>query len=236
MRYAIQRSRERGYASHGWLESRFSFSFAEYLNPDRMGFGVLRVINDDTIMPGGTFDMHPHRDMEIITIVTQGAIEHHDSMGNRSVLRAGEVQHMSAGTGIRHSEANAEAEILKLFQIWIYPKSRGIVPNYQQKPFDAAYTRNCLGVLVSGDGEDASLPIHQDARILRGVFDTDQTITYRNAHPGHGIYLFVIDGEVSLLEETLQKRDAMEIEGLGEVTLNIKAGTDLLVFELPMMQ
>lgn len=234
MRYTIQRSEERGMADHGWLRSRFSFSFAEYLNPDKMGFGALRVINDDAIKPGGSFAMHPHRDMEIITIITKGAIEHQDSMGNRYVLRAGEVQHMSAGTGIRHSEANPGDEPLELFQIWIYPQNSGISPNYQQKVFDQSALHNRLALLVSGDGEADSLPIHQKAKIWRGRFDEAAMLPYEKSEPGHGVYLFVIEGELDLLGEKLTRRDAMAIESSGALTLDIKAGTDLLLFDIPM--
>ena len=234
MSYDIQRADDRGSAHHGWLESRFSFSFSEYLNPDRMGFGVLRVINDDRIMPGGTFDMHPHRDMEIITIVTHGALEHNDSMGHRGILEAGEVQHMSAGSGIRHSEANAGNEVLELFQIWIFPRSKGITPVYRQKGFSPGYIQNRLGLLVSPDGVEESLTMHQDARIFRGRFDTDQEVIYRSVPPDHGLYLFVIDGEVTLLGETLTRRDAIQIEKQNTIALGVKAGTDLLLFDLPM--
>jgi hypothetical protein len=232
--YTIQRSGERGRADHGWLQSRFSFSFADYVNPEKMGFGALRVINDDTILPGGSFPMHPHRDMEIITIITQGAIEHTDSMGNRSTLQAGEVQHMSAGTGIRHAEANPYDSVLELFQIWIYPKSNGIEPNYQQTIFDPAHTRNRLGVLVSGNGAEGSLPIHQEARILRGIFEKAGTVNVAAQTPGNGLYLFVVEGEADVLGETLKRRDAMGIETPGSLTLDLKAGTDLLVFDVPM--
>lgn len=236
MRLDIQRAEERGSASHGWLESRFSFSFADYLNPDRMGFGVLRVINDDRIMPGGIFNMHPHRDMEIVTIVTKGALEHNDSMGHRGVLKAGEVQHMSAGSGIRHAEANAGEEVLELFQIWIYPKSPGIPPVYRQKGFDPDYTHNRLGLLVSPDGAEASLPMHQDARIYRGVYDTDSTQTYQATARDHGIYLFVVEGEVTVSGTPLNKRDAAGIETPGQLTLDLKAGSDILLFDLPMIK
>lgn len=237
MRYTIQRAEERGTAEHGWLSSRFSFSFAEYLNPERMGFGTLRVINDDRIFPGGTFPLHPHRDMEIVTIILKGAIEHRDSMGNRYILKEGEVQHMSAGTGIRHSEANpSDSEILELFQIWIYPKSQGIPPVYQQKFFDPFLMKNRLGLLVSQSGEAGSLPIHQDAKILRGQFDTTVPLSYFCGTPSHGLYLLVIEGEVSLLGETLRKRDAVAMEGYGEIAMTALPGSDLLLFDIPMQR
>lgn len=234
MTYDIQRADERGKAHRGWLESRFSFSFAEYRNPERMGFGVLRVLNDDVIMPGGTFALHPHNDMEIVTIVTEGALEHTDTMGNRGILKAGEVQHMSAGSGIEHAEANAGTEVLKLFQIWIYPKSRGVQPLYRQKGFEPGYTRNRLGLLISPDGAEASLPIHQEARIWRGDFDRDRTLTVRPIKPEHGLYIFVIEGEVRALEERLRHRDAIAVENIDELVLEIKAGSDILLFDLPM--
>jgi hypothetical protein len=232
----IQRAEERGVASHSWIESRFSFSFAEYLNPDRMGFGVLRVINDDRILPGGIFDMHPHRDMEIVTLVTKGALEHRDSMGHRGVLKAGEVQHMSAGSGIRHSEANAGVAVLELFQIWIYPKSKSIAPVYRQKGFEPTYTRNRFGLLVSPDGEAASLTMHQDARIYRGIYDAHEWVSYQTASPGHGLYLFVIEGALTLSGETLQRRDAAGIIDPGTLTMDIQAGSDILLFDLPMQK
>ncbi len=232
----ITRHNERGVSNLGWLQSRFSFSFAEYRNPDRMGFGALRVINDDRIAPQSGFGTHPHRDFEIVTVVTKGAVTHADSMGHAFTLKADEVQHMSAGFGVEHSEHNRDPkEWLELFQIWFFPAQRGITPAYQNKRFDPELRHNKLALLVSPDEAEGSLPIAQDVRLYRGTYDQDTTLVYRPHGQGErGVYLLVIDGRVETLEETLNTRDAIEVAGTDELDFNLAAGTDILLFDVPM--
>ena len=232
----ITRSHERGTSDLGRLQSRFSFSFAEYRNPERMGFGALRVINDDRIAPSSGFDTHFHRDFEIVTVVTQGAVTHTDSMGHGFTLKADEVQHMSAGSGVEHSEHNRDPEAwLELFQIWFYPAQTGIAPAYQNKRFDPKLRHNRLALLVSPDEAEESLPIAQDVRLYRGTYDRDTTLTYSPQGKGErGVYLLVVDGRVETLGETLDKRDAIEVAGTDGLSLRLTAGTDILLFDVPM--
>ena len=231
----ITRSHERGTSDLGWLQSRFSFSFAEYRNPNRMGFGALRVINDDRIAPSSGFDTHFHRDFEIVTVVTKGAVTHADSMGHSFTLEADEVQHMSAGSGVEHSEHNRDPEAwLELFQIWFYPAQTGITPAYQNKRFDPKLRHNRLALLVSPDEAEGSLPIAQDVRLYRGTYDHDTTLTYTPQGEGQrGIYLLVIDGRAETLGETLRKRDAIEAGDIRELSVTLTAGTDILLFDVP---
>lgn len=236
--YIIHKAEERGRGEHGWLHTRFSFSFADWYDPTRMGFGALRVINDDVIDPDSGFDLHPHSDMEIVTIVMEGAVTHGDSMDNEKVTLAGDVQVMSAGTGVVHSEHNNSLdETLKLFQIWILPKNRGVAPRYDQKSFGMEWLPNILTLLVSPDGREGSLMIHQDAFVYRGLLGKGQLYTYsfQKAHT-HGVYLFVINGEIDISGKTLGARDAIGIFDAGN-TLDIHAKQDsrFLLFEVPMI-
>ncbi len=235
MQYILHKAQERGKAEHGWLHSRFSFSFAHWYDPKRMGFGALRVINDDIIDPDSGFDMHPHNNMEIITIVMEGAITHEDSMGNIQGVPAGDIQVMSAGTGVTHSEYNTSlAETLKLFQIWIYPKSRDIVPRYDQKSF-GNWESNALRLLVSPDGREQSLLIHQDAFISRASFDAGKTHTYAFNIKTNGVYIFVIKGSIVVNEYTLDERDALGVYEVSEIQIVAKTHTQYLIFEVPLM-
>ncbi len=235
MKTFVHRANERGIAEHGWLHSRFSFSFADYHNSSRMGFGTLRVINDDIIEPLGGFKMHSHRDMEIITIVTQGSLEHDDSTGNRGVIKAGEIQYMSAGRGIEHSEYNpSPKEQTELFQIWIKPHEKGLPPHYQQHRCDMDRL-NRWAHLISGEGGKGSLRIAQNASIRVSHLFLGHTLVSDPIKPGHGRLLFVIDGEVNACGHTLKRRDELQVIGneAFEITANIHA--HLLLFDVPMV-
>lgn len=236
MEYTLHKAGDRGRAEHGWLHSRFSFSFADWYDPKRMGFGMMRVINDDVIDPDSGFDLHPHNNMEIITIVMEGAVTHGDSMGNQKVVPAGDVQVMSAGTGVVHSEHNDSSdETLKLFQIWIQPKSRDIVPRYSQKSFGMAWQTNTLQLLVSPDGREDSLSIHQNAFVSRGSLEKGSSQTYMLYDAKkNGVYIFAVDGSVILDGNTLMERDALGIVGTDVITLTANQYSRYLVFEVPM--
>jgi quercetin 2,3-dioxygenase len=222
-----------GHASHGWLESRFHFSFAEYANPERIHFGALRVINDDVIAAGKGFDMHPHKDMEIITYVRQGAITHRDSLGNEGRTKAGDVQAMSAGTGIRHSEYNAENEDTVLYQIWIYPSKKNVAPRWDAKQFDKTPVTDKLRLLASGRSEDAgkgALFMHQDAAIYGGMLTAGTVVT----HPvKYQAYILASDGELLINGTLLKKGDGAEITGTSLLKIEAKTDAELLVIDVP---
>jgi len=230
----IHRARERGAADHGWLQSCFSFSFAEYRNPGRMGFGALRVINDDVIAAGQGFPMHPHRDMEIVSIVTRGALEHRDSAGNHGVIRSGEIQYMSAASGVFHSEYASKEGEAALFQIWIYPDTHGGVPRYEQRDFNAFYHPGRWTLLVSGDGRDHSIRIRQDAAIYVADAEEGVSLGIPEVAPGHGRLLFVIEGSVAVGSEVLEARDEMQIVGQGSYAVTARTASKLLLFDVPM--
>jgi len=235
MKLTIHRSGCRGHADHGWLKSWHSFSFANYYNPDRMHFGALRVLNDDIIEAGMGFGTHPHDNMEIITIVLGGELEHRDSMGNGSVIRPGEVQVMSAGTGIQHSEFNHSAENeASLLQIWVFPDQKNVEPRYGQAKFQEDEMNGKWRTVVSPNGVDDSLWIHQQAWFSLGNFDADSSIHYELKKHGNLIYLFLISGEVEVGAESLKQRDALCIEQIdGKVNLKIKMDSKLLLMEIP---
>lgn len=231
MNHTIYRAGDRGVSEHGWLSSRFSFSFADWYDPTRMGFGALRVLNDDTIAPASGFGTHPHKDMEIITIVMKGTVTHQDSMGNTGEVVAGEVQVMSAGTGVLHGERNASpTEPLELFQIWILPRERNLSPRYEQKAFSEEAT-----LLVSPDGRDGSLTIMQNAFISRHNISPNASIEYGAHDLEHGLYLFVVTGTVSVLGEQLTVRDAMEVSDMGALAISSDDGAQILMFEVPLI-
>lgn len=227
-----RKSNERGHANHGWLDSNFSFSFAEYYDPAHMHFGALRVINDDRIAAGMGFGTHPHQDMEIITYVLAGAIEHKDSMGNGSVIRAGNVQRMSAGTGVRHSEFNpSSSEQTHLLQIWILPARKGDAPSYEEKVFSDADKRGQLRLVASPDGEADSVTIHQDVKLYAGLFDGSE----RAVMPipmGRKLYVHLARGSAEVNGLPLQAGDAVMLTH--ETLLSIQNGKDaeVLVFDL----
>jgi len=229
----LRPSQERGYAEHGWLKSYHSFSFAEYYDPQHMGFGPLRVINDDWIAPAMGFGTHPHKDMEIITYVLEGAIAHKDSMGNGSTIRPGNVQYMSAGTGVRHSEFNPAAnEHTRLLQIWIQPDVLGAAPQYSEKAFSREEKQGQLRLAVSGDGAEGSIRIRQDARLYIGLFDEDQHAEL-NLPAGRLTYVHLARGALTVNGIALQEGDAMQLSDEASLSLREGKAAEVLVFDLP---
>ena len=228
----IRKGAERGYADHGWLRSFHSFSFADYHDPAHMGFGALRVINEDRVNPGMGFGTHGHRDMEIISYVLEGAVEHKDSMGNGSVIRPGDVQRMSAGTGVRHSEFNpSKTEGVHFLQIWIEPGITGIAPGYEVKHFDAASKRGKLRLVASADAREGSVKIHQDASLYAALVDGVEKIAHTLAK-GRRAYVHVARGSVSVNGQALDAGDALKVSGTGEVTLDRGSKAEVLLFDL----
>jgi len=228
----IRRSAERGHARHGWLDSFHSFSFADYHDPEHMGFGPLRVINEDRVQPGMGFGTHGHRDMEIISYVLSGGLAHQDSMGNGSVLRPGDVQRMSAGTGVRHSEFNASRdEPVHFLQIWIEPAQRGIAPGYEEKRFDAESKRGRLRLIASPDGAEGSVTLHQDARLYAALLDGAEAVDFRQ-RPGRRTYVHVVRGAASVNGQPLAGGDAMTLEGAHDVRIEDGRDAEILLFDL----
>ena len=232
----IRKSSERGYADHGWLKSFHSFSFADYHDPKHMGFGSLRVINEDQVAAGRGFGMHGHRDMEIISYVLDGALAHKDSIGNGSTIRPGDVQRMSAGTGVRHSEANdSKSGATHFLQIWIEPSVMGIAPSYEEKHFDAASKRGKLRLVASSDARDGSVKIHADASMYAGLFDADESAVLA-INEGRRVYVHVALGSVNVNGENFRAGDAVKLAGSDGTTSEvvIDGGTDaeVLVFDL----
>lgn len=228
---------QRGTANHGWLQANFSFSFGNYYNPDMVQFGMLRVLNDDTIGAGMGFGTHPHDNMEIITIPLEGGLTHRDSMGNQETVRFGEVQVMSAGTGIQHSEMNAsQTEQTKTLQLWIFPDKQNVEPRYSQKGFDLENNRNSLINIVSPEDKNDgnALWIYQQAFLHLGVFDTGKTITYNVNIPENGIYLFLIEGELEINGQAVNERDAYGIIEFDSVEIQTKSASKILIIEVPM--
>lgn len=236
MKLTLHRAGCRGHMDHGWLNTWHSFSFASYYNPDRIHFGALRVLNDDTIKPGMGFGTHPHDNMEIITIVLDGELEHRDSMGNGSVIHSGEVQVMSAGTGIRHSEFNhSQKNEVSLLQIWVFPDKKNVEPRYDQKRFKEEEMSNKWRTVVSPDGSDHSLWIHQQAWFSLGDFEAGSTFSYQLQKAGNGVYVFLISGETEVASETLNSRDALCIEEINsEITMKTIKQSKVLIMEVPM--
>ena len=229
----IRRAAERGHAQHGWLDSWHSFSFADYHDPAHMGFGPLRVINEDRIQAGTGFGTHGHRDMEIISYVLAGALGHRDSMGTGSTIVPGDVQRMSAGRGVQHSEMNHDqAGVTHFLQIWIEPSVRGIAPGYEQKHFDAASKRGRLRLVAAPDGAEGSVTIHQDARLYAGLFDGAERAVLPLA-PGRRAYVHVVRGRLTVNGETLEAGDALKATGVAEIVLDKGAEAEALVFDLP---
>jgi quercetin 2,3-dioxygenase len=229
----IRRSAERGFADHGWLKSFHTFSFADYFDPEHVEFGPLRVINEDRVQAGAGFGTHSHRDMEIVSYVLSGELAHKDSMGNGSVIKPGDVQRMSAGTGVRHSEFNPSShEPVHFLQIWIQPAERNIEPSYEEKRFAADEKRGRLRLIVSPDRADGSLLIHQDARIYAGVFDRDERADLKVAR-GRRIYLHVARGALTANGSTLEAGDALRISDGSVLALSQARDAEVLVFDLP---
>jgi hypothetical protein len=229
----IRRSDERGLADHGWLKSRHSFSFADYFDPDHVQFGPLRVINEDRVAPGGGFDTHGHRDMEIVSYVLSGALEHKDSMGTGSIIEPGDVQRMSAGKGVRHSEFNAsKTEPVHFLQIWIVPDVTGIPPGYEQKHFGAAEKRGRLRLVAARDAREGAVKIHQDAAVHAGLFDGAESATLALA-PGRKAYVHVARGSITANGTALAAGDALKLSDVDAVKLERGQDAEVLVFDLP---
>jgi quercetin 2,3-dioxygenase len=226
----LRRGAERGFADHGWLRSFHSFSFADYHDPRHMGFGALRVINEDRIRPGSGFGTHGHRDMEIISYVLEGALAHKDSMGTGSTIVPGDVQRMSAGRGVLHSEFNDAQAVTHFLQIWIEPSVRGIAPSYEQKHFAAAEKRGRLRLIAAPDGADGSVLIHQDARVYAGLFDGAERAEHALAQ-GRRCYVHVARGRVTVGGNELEAGDALKSDA-PRVVLENGAGAEVLLFDL----
>lgn len=225
----------RGKSDHGWLKANFSFSFASFYDPDKIQFGALRVLNDDIIEGGMGFGSHPHDNMEIITIPLSGALEHKDSIGNTGVIHAGEVQVMSAGTGVYHSEYNhSETEAANTLQIWLFPREHNVEPRYDQKSFKDLFRQNEFTTLVSPQKDGDALWIHQDATFSMGSFDSGQQISYTVSRAGNGVYVFVLDGAVTINKQVLNKKDALGIYETDSFKINVTEGARLLLIDVPM--
>ncbi len=225
----------RGTADYGWLKANYSFSFSGYHDPANVHFGALRVLNDDRVAGGGGFPTHPHDNMEIVTIPLHGALQHKDSTGGAGIIKAGDVQVMSAGTGVQHSEFNASpTDEVNLLQLWVFPKKRNIAPRYDQKTFDPAQRKNRWQTLVSPEEQTGALWINQDAVFSMGNADAGQSLTYTNTFNGNGVYLFVIDGDVTINGQAMTRRDALEINGTDSFTVEAATAAQLLAVEVPM--
>jgi redox-sensitive bicupin YhaK (pirin superfamily) len=230
----VRHARERGTANFGWLDSRHTFSFGDYYDPKQMGFGPLRVINEDRVSPGKGFGTHGHRDMEIISYVLEGALEHKDSIGTGSVIRPGDVQVMSAGTGIRHSEFNhSKTEPVHFLQIWVVPDREGIAPRYEQKTFPDADKRGRLRLVGSSDGRDGSVVIHQDVELFAAILNAGEQVTLPLS-AGRKAWLQVVRGAVVMNGQEFDVGDGAAIEGEPALTVTAKVdGTEMLMFDLP---
>ena len=230
----IRRANERGHAEHGWLDSHHTFSFADYHDPKHMGFRALRVINEDRVAPGQGFGTHGHRDMEIISYVLEGALEHKDSIGTGSVIKPGDVQRMSAGTGVRHSEFNGSKDAsVHFLQIWIVPDKGGYDPSYEEKNFTDADKQGKLRLVASPNGQSGSVTLHQDARLYAGIFAKGESATY-DLRAGRGAWIHVAKGTVKVNGETLNAGDAAKIESAGQIAIagDESATGEVLLFDL----
>ena len=235
MKTIIYKADSRGYANHGWLEARHSFSFANYFDRERMNFGVLRVLNDDTVAPGKGFGRHPHDNMEIISIPLYGDLEHKDSMGNVTVIREGDVQVMSAGTGIYHSEYNKNPDKeVKFLQIWVIPNKQNVEPRYDQLTIRDILRENEFCQILSPDKEDQGVWIYQDAWFQYGKFDAGLSPRYKLNNKHNGVYAFVLEGEVGIQGQELKHRDALGLWEVDEIELNAVRDSRILLMELPM--
>jgi len=237
MKTIIHKSETRGYADHGWLKSHHTFSFAGYQNPERMNFGALRVLNDDVVQPKMGFGTHPHQNMEIISIPIKGALSHKDSMGNKRAIEVGEIQVMSAGTGLTHSEFNdSKTDEVNFLQLWIIPEEIDVEPNYEQRSFDIEERKNKLQTVVAPKDktEGNALPISQQAYIYRTNLEEGKSITINLKSEANGVYAFVVDGIVEVDGNVLSKRDAIAMSQFDEVLIDSKANSELVIVEVPM--
>jgi len=235
MEIIVYKAEDRGHANHDWLDTYHSFSFASYYNPDLIGFGALRVINDDAIAAGKGFGKHPHENMEIITIPLSWALKHQDNIGGWGIIWSNDVQVMSAGTGIIHSEFNAsDTEEVRLFQIWIEPSQWGATPRYDQKTFPESGRVNQFQLLVSPDGREGSLMIHQNAFISRVVLDAGTSLEYELIDETNVVYVMVVEWSGSIESQDLGRRDALSVIGIPSISLQATSDLDLLILEIPM--
>ena len=237
MKTIVHKANERGHANHGWLNAYHSFSFANWYNPEKVQFGMLRVLNDDTIAAGKGFGTHPHDNMEIITIPLEGDLAHKDSMGNGTTIKSGDIQVMSAGTGIQHSEFNPNHDQhTKLFQIWLFPKYRNVEPRYQQITLDKSLEKNDFAQILSPNADDAGVWIHQDAWFYLSDFDKDFSKKLSLKKEGNGFYIMNIEGEIEVNGEKLERRDAIGIWATNEIEIKANSNAKFLVMEIPMEQ
>jgi len=236
MHTIIYKASERGTADYGWLKPNYYFSFSNYHNPSKVHFGALRVLNDDFIMGGGAFPTHPHDNMEIVTIPLTGALQHKDNTGGEGIIKAGDIQIMSAGSGIQHAELNAsETEPVTLFQIWLFPKEKNIKPRYDQRNFDILNRQNKWQFVVSPKKEDDALWINQQARFAMTNLSAGKSIEYNNGFEGNGVFLVVINGSIEIEENVLNKRDAIGIKDVNKFIIKASADSELLAIEVPMI-
>jgi len=237
MKTIVHKSTERGHANHGWLDSHHSFSFAHFYDPDKIQFGALRVLNDDIVQGGMGFGAHPHDNMEIISIPLSGDLEHKDSMGNTGVIRQNDVQVMSAGTGIQHSEYNKNKDrLVNFLQIWVFPKKKNIKPRYDQRTLKAEDRVNKLQVIVSPDDTaDDSVKINQDAWFNLGTLNTGTNVKYQLHDKSNGVYVFVIDGDITVNGQKLDKKDAMGVTETDVLSINAGSNSEVLLIEVPMV-
>lgn len=235
MKTKVFKAVDRGTADYGWLKPNYYFSFAQYHDPEKVHFGMLRVLNDDLIAGGGSFATHPHDNMEIVTIPFSGALQHKDSTGGQGMIKAGDIQIMSAGTGVQHSEANASAAApVTLFQVWLFPKEKNITPRYDQRTFDINERINKWQVVVSPLTADNALWINQDARFALTNLVAGKELAYSNAFKGNGVFLVVISGSVKINDQQLDKRDAIGISDTESFSITAQEDTELLAIEVPM--
>jgi len=235
MKKIIHKAESRGFQDHGWLKASHSFSFANFYDPARVHFGLLRVLNDDIVAPGMGFGTHPHDNMEIVTIPLKGSLAHKDSLGSEGVISPNEVQVMSAGSGIRHSEFNASAtEEVNLLQIWVFPKERDIEPRYDQKKFNPAHSKNSFQTLVSPKSDGEAMWINQEAYFSIGNFDQGAKVSYTIKQPGNGAYVYLIEGEAKILDETLGRRDAIGIFDTEKFNIAATKNSKILIIDIPM--
>ncbi|TBR18442.1 MAG: pirin family protein [Chitinophagaceae bacterium] len=235
MKTVLHKAESRGSFDYGWLKTNYSFSFSSWQNPEKVHFGVLRVLNDDTIAAGMGFGTHSHDNMEIITIPTSGQLEHKDSMGNHGIISKGEVQVMSAGSGIQHSEYNNSKEFpVSLFQIWLFSNKKNVAPRYDQRSFDFDSLKNEFCTIVSPMGENTGLNIHQDAWFSLGKLDKDFSYNYNLKNKNNGVYLFLIEGNITLNKLLLKRRDAVEITEFESLEIISNSNSELLLLEIPM--
>ena len=235
MNTVLHKANTRGHANHGWLQANHSFSFANYYNPERMHFGVLRVLNDDTIAPAMGFPTHPHDNMEIITIPLEGDLEHKDNMGNGTIIKNGDIQVMSAGTGITHSEFNAnKGDYCKLLQIWLFPNKRNVTPRYDQIAIRSLAKENSLYQVLSPNKDDDGVWIHQNAWFNIGEYEKSTTETYSIHSKENGVYLFVIEGNINIDGQILEKRDGFGVWDTDQIEFTAEKSSKVLLMELPM--